>query len=480
MNKCESCGYVCEDEFSRCPQCGYEESVATEQSAVELEESTEQETAESTERQSNLYEYVSCGVPDEVDTSENKSLSQRKDLIKPIKVIAVCLGVLVLSFAGVYLARSLSDSSNSKENTALTENQDTSRKPSDNQQIEMKPTRYNMTGEFSDYQIMIDKNVYQIHMTVGEILDSGWIFTSGVTDGVLPAGEKAEILMKSADGAVMQITAVNFNNSSTSCRDCIVCEIKIELSDNAESDVSIISGLKLGSANIDSLEDVIGKSGDTVLAGRGYVLTYAESETRIAQFTFDKTTENLIGIRFCDSKKPSDYGEDDDWENAHQTALPYPTDPEVTPTSGIISVDGEVYRLPISVDVLISRGWSADFEGGDKKIPAGGRAYATFTRGSAVLTGVDVYNPTISEAYIGDCSVVAVSSSSAEGWVVFPLGIKAGISEAAFILSVEGMEYEFDDTYFDEYVFSDENYTFVVNIDSKTGKVIYVSSSYNY
>lgn len=487
MSICKVCGYASDEEFSLCPQCGCGDNEAEVSSFSKLEGASEQETREAVgreatepiERQSNLYEYVSCGVPDEVDASENTTPAKNSDIIKHIKVIAVCLVALIISFTGVFLVRNLSDSSENNETTAVEGSYEEQPHSSGSQPIEMKPTSYKMTGDFSDYQVMINGNVYQIHMTVGEILDSGWIFTGGVTDGILPAGEKAEILLKSADGAVMQITAVNFNNSSTSCRDCLVCEMKIELTDNSQSDVSIIGGLKLGFSNMNSLEEVIGKGGDAVLAGRGYVLTYAESETKIAQFTFDKTTGNLIGIRFCDSKKPSDYGEDN-WENANQTALPYPTDPEVTPTSGIISIDGEVYRLPISVEVLISRGWSADFEGDGKKIPAGGRAYATFTRGSAVLTGVDVYNPTISEAYIGDCSVVAISSSSAEGWVVFPLGIKAGISEAAFILSVEGMEYEFDDTYFDEYVFSSDEYTFVVDIDSKTGKVIYVSSSYNY
>jgi hypothetical protein len=141
--------------------------------------------------------------------------------------------------------------------------------------------------------------------------------------------------------------------------------------------------------------------------------------------------------------------------------------------TGNTRVDPVVYSISMYCNI-------SELDGSASKIPSGGRAYATFTRGNAVLTGVDVYNPTISEARIEDCSVVSVSSSSAEGWVVFPLGVKAGISEAAFLLSVEGIEYEFDDTYFDEYVFSDDKYTFVVNIDSTTGKVIYVSSSYNY
>lgn len=469
MKECKSCGYVAEEEFSLCPECGHEETEASEQTFVEP-----------VERQSNLYEYKSSGAPDAVDTSEEISPVSKLSSGKRIKIVALCLGVLLVAFGVALLGFKLSSPVTGEGDSTASLQESATEGGEDTPQLQKSPTRYNMTGEFYDYQIKIDGNVYQIHMTVGEILDSGWIFMGGASNGVLPAGEKAELLLKSADGSQMQITAANFNNHSTSCRDCIVTEIKVERKNNPNSDIAIIGDLKLGFADMDSLEDVVGICSDTVLAGSGYVLTYIETETRIAQFTFDKNTKNLIGIRFCDSKKPDDYGNEDYWANADQVALPYPTDPDVTPTSGIISIDGEVYRLPISVEVLIERGWSAEFEGSVHELPAGGRAYATFTRGNAVLSGVDVYNPNVSEARIEDCSVVAISSSSAEGWVVFPLGIKVGISEAAFILSVEGVEYEFDDTYFDEYVFRNEEYTFVVNIDSSTGKVIYVSSSYNY
>lgn len=487
MYRCDICGYSADEELSLCPQCGCEEAEAESSSATELEESDEQriseddeqEYADMVERRTNLFEYVSCGVPDVVDTSEVKAPLQRSGIGKQGKAIALCVGVLALSFISVFLlGRMMSPRSTDGGTSSATQQKETA-KTTETQRIEMKPTQYSMTDDFSDYQVMIDGIVYQMHMTVGEILDSGWILAGDVTDGVLPAGERAEIVLKSANGATMQITAVNFSSTNTACRDCIVCEIKVEQEGNSQAIVNIFEGLTLGSAHIDEVKTAIGWNGEEVSAGRGYVLTYTESETKIAQFTFDKETEQLIGIRFCDNKKPSGY-DDGDLENADQIALPYPTDPEVTPTSGIISIDGEVYRLPISIDVMISRGWTAELETDSKRIPAGGRAYATFTRGKAVLTGVDVYNPTISEGYISDCVIVSVSSSSAEGWVVFPLGIKAGISEAAFILSVEGMEYEFDDTYFDEYVFLSDEYTFVVDIDSKTGKVIYVSSSYNY
>lgn len=469
MKECEACGYVGEEEFSVCPECGREEELDLEQTFVEP-----------VERQSNLFEYKSNGEPDVVDTSEEISPASNNIPKKNIKMIALCLGVLLIAFGVVLLGFKLSSPAIEEGGTTALAEDDSDGANEDAPQLQMSPTGYNMTGDFTDYQIKIDGNVYQIHMTVGEILDSGWIFTNGVSNGVLPAGEREELVLKSADGAQMQITASNFNNYSTSCRDCIVTEIRVELSYNPNAEISIIGDLRLGFADTDSLENVVGVCGDTVLASSGYVLTYIETETKIAQFTFDKNTNNLIGIRFCDSKKPDDFGNEDYWVNADQVALPYPTDPDVTPTSGIISIDGEVYRLPISVEVLIERGWSAEFEGNAHEIPSGGRAYATFTRGNAVLSGVDVYNPNVTEARVDDCSVVAVSSASAEGWVVFPLGLKVGISEAAFILSVEGLEYEFDDTYFDEYVFSNDEYTFVVNIDSSTGKVIYVSSSYNY
>lgn len=491
MEKCTSCGFSSDEDFAECPSCGYSEEA--EETTVEeeiVEEEIIEETAIEEEyvepvppRQTNLFEYQNCGVPDMVVPSDEASASLKGDRGGSIKVAALCIGVLVIAFVSVFLIKGILLGSGNREpsvSESLAEETDKSKFPVDSQ-ITVKETRYKMTGDFSDYQIKINGMVYQIHMSLGEILDSGWVFTDGVTDGILTAGDKAEISLKSVDGAVMQVTAVNFSDKSISCRDCIVCEIKVDFSENESSEISIIGDLKLGFASVSSLEDMVGKCSDKVAANRGTVLTYTESETRIAQFTFRKETGELIGIRYTDTKKPRGYDDgSDNGEGGSREDLPYPTDPSVTPTSGIVSIDGDVYRLPIDVSLLIERGWTGKFESAGSKIPSGGRAYATFTRGSAVLSGVDVYNPTVSDAYIKDCSIIAVSSTSAEGWVVFPMGIKVGISEAALVLSVEGMEYDFDDTYFDEYVFSEGQYTFVVNVDKKTEKVIYVSSSYNY
>lgn len=488
MAECSRCGFVGDEDFIECPSCGEKQETEPEEE-VSVETGTEDpkeaddigKDKESTvpPAVNKLAEYRSCGIPDNVDYSEGTDPNSRHNRKIPTNAIVICAVVLIIAFAVVLIIGKGGFSDKTLETTETVSQVGSTEqtKPEKNDDITVVETKYSMSGVFADYQISINGMVYQVHMTVGEILDSGWTFTEGVVGGTLPAGDKTELLLSSVDGAVMQITAVNFSSDSRDCRECIVSEIKVERSRNPQAEITIIGGLQMGMADISSLETMIGKCPNKVSASRGTVLTYTESENQIAQFTFQKETGELIGIRYTNSGKPKNYN-DEPFSEGNE--IPDPTDPVVTPTAGIISIDGDNYRLPIEVSDLMAKGWSGKFESIDSRLPSGGRAYATFTRGDAVLSGIDVYNPGIRDEYVDNCCIVSVSSASAEGWVVFPMGIKVGISEEALLLSIEGLDYAFDDTYFAEYSFEEGDYTFVVDVDKKTKKVIYISSSYIY
>jgi hypothetical protein len=71
------------------------------------------------------------------------------------------------------------------------------------------------------------------------------------------------------------------------------------------------------------------------------------------------------------------------------------------------------------------------------------------------------------------------SSPEDEYEVVFPANVKAGMSEADFKAAIQGMEYEFNEVNFDEYVFTNGAYTLMVVVDKDEAAVNYVLLTYD-
>ncbi|MBR5442093.1 MAG: hypothetical protein IKV44_03990 [Clostridia bacterium] len=342
---------------------------------------------------------------------------------------------------------------------------------------------YEMSERFSDYQVSINGAVYQVPMSVEEIINSGWIFGQGEdSTRTLPTEGTADTFFVSKDGAVMYATVINFNKAETALSKCYVSRLKVDYADNLLIDVKLTGGLAFGRATRAQVEEIIGESSDAVELASGIVVTYKSSDKARAVVTYNAKTSVLEGIEFINTKKPGNYQEvteADADNNADNAAAGAPLELGTDFTSGVVQIEGDLYTLPIKVNDLLKNGWEISFKEDRAILYGGEHLIATFTRGDVTITGVDVHNQSDDEKLIKNCEIIEMSSSPDDEYsVVFPANVKAGMSEADFKAAIQGKKYEFNEVNFDEYVFYNGAYTFMVVVDKDEAAVNYVLLTY--
>ncbi len=343
---------------------------------------------------------------------------------------------------------------------------------------------YEMSESFTDYQININGAVYQVPMPVEEIINSGWAFGAGEdSDKVLAKEETADTYLVSKDGAVMYATLINFNSADTALNKCYVSRLRVDYTDNLLINIFMTGNLSLGRATREQVEKLIGESSDVVELVAGTVVTYKNSDKAKAILTYNKKTKVLEGIEYINSKKPYNYQETTVPPTTNEFGSTEVTTPQELGkdiTSGIVQIQGDIYRLPIKVSEFLNNGWEITFKEDRAIIYAGEHLFGTLTKDDITITGVDVFNSSKEEKLIRNCEVIAVSSSPDDKYeVVFPGNLKVGMKDAEFKGIIQGKEYEFNEVNFDEYIFYNGAYTLMVVVDKDESAVNYISMTYD-
>ncbi len=343
---------------------------------------------------------------------------------------------------------------------------------------------YEMSESFTDYQININGAVYQVPMPVEEIINSGWAFGEGEdSNKTLAKEEIADTFFVSKDGAIMYATLINFNNADTALNKCYVSRIRVDYTDNLLINVIMTGNLSLGRATREQVEKLIGESEDVVELVAGTVVTYKNSDKSKAVLTYNKKTKVLEGIEYINTKKPYNYQETTVPPTTNEFGSTEVTEPQELGkdiTSGVVQIQGDIYRLPIKVSEFLENGWEITFKEDRAIIYAGEHLFGTLTKDDITITGVDVFNSSKEEKLIRNCEVIAVSSSPDDKYeVVFPANLKVGMKDAEFKGIIQGKEYEFNDVNFDEYIFYNGAYTLMVVVDKDESAVNYISMTFD-
>lgn len=343
---------------------------------------------------------------------------------------------------------------------------------------------YEMSESFTDYQININGAVYQVPMSVEEIINSGWAFGAGEnSDRILAKEETADTFFVSKDGAVMYATLINFNNADTAMNKCYVSRIKVDYNDNLLINMLMTGNLSLGRATREQVEKLIGESSDVVELVSGTVVTYKNSDKAKAVLTYNKKTKVLESIEYINSKKPYNYEETTIPPTTNEFGSTEVTTPQELGkdiTSGVVQIQGNIYQLPIKVSEFLNNGWEITFKEDRAIIYAGEHLFGTLTKDDVTITGVDVFNSSKEEKLIRNCEVISVSSSPDDKYeIVFPANLKVGMKDAEFKGIIQGKEYEFNEVNFDEYIFYNGAYTLMVVVDKDESAVNYISMTYD-
>lgn len=508
MKVCNSCGAGLEEEFIQCPQCGSEDladnvqddsvenvapdieeappcadvtEVASESTTETTEEPAEEDQEESSDTEESDTEEV---TDDEEYDSEQEDFSDRKKKIGIIigsvaGAVAVITAVICL-FTFVDFNRNRAY--DSTEKTFVADEDVTGDTVAVIPFVSNPP--YQMSKRFTDYQISINGAVYQVPMPVQEIINSGWAFGNGENaDRVLSNEATAETFFVSKDGAVMYATIKNFNSGETALKDCYVSSIRVDYTDNLLINVLMTGELALGRATRDDVEKLVGKSKDVVELGSGIVATYRYADTQWAVFTFNKETKVLESVKYTNTKKPYNFKETTvpavtGGNNGGAAAKPQALGTDIT--SGLVQIEGDIYKFPVKVSDFLANGWDITFKEDRAILYPGEHLFATFTRGDVVISGVDVENSSGEDKLIRNCEIASFGSSLDDEYeVILPGNLKAGMSEAEFTGLIEGLEYDFSQINFDEYTFTNGAYILTVVVDKDESIVNYISMTYD-
>lgn len=515
MKQCNACGTSFEDQAMKCPQCNSEDivdvvsEVAAEESQEEVtpeaalenteaqepadNEASDEETAEEAPEESENGEASEESADEESDAEyydedeyefdEEAYKAYRK---RKLGIILGSIGGAVAVIVAVICLFTFVDFDRNraydlKEKTFVAEENVTGDPVAPIPFVNNPP--YEMSESFSDYQISINGAVYQVPMPVEEILNSGWTFGANENaERVLSTEETAETFFVSKDGAVMYATVINFSKSETPVSKCYVSRLEVDYSDNLLIDIKLTGDLAFGRATRDQVEDLIGESSDVVELASGTVVTYKNSDKAKAIVTYNSKTKVLEGVEFINSKKPGNYQETTAPTEVNQSGGTDTSAPKELGndfTSGVVQIEGDVYKLPIKVSDLLNNDWDISYKEDRAILYGGEHLIATFTRGDVTISGVDVYNVSDEEKLIKNCEIIEVSSSPDDEYeVLFPANLKAGMKEADLKAAIQGKEYEFNEVNFDEYVFTNGGYTLMVIVDRDEAAVNYVLLTY--
>lgn len=527
MKNCNACGAVLEDDILECPCCGSqeiverteeeetisaeevaeevttedapeisedvseetpseeaEESVETEKEeadeSAEASEDTEAESEENTEEPEETDE-ESDETDEEAEDSEydDEEYYEERSLSK--KTIGIIIGSVAGALAVIVGVICLFTFVDFNVNLAYGPG-DITFKADEDVTGEAAPviafvanTPYEMTENFTDYQIKIKDAVYKVPMPVKEILDSGWAFGYGEDpEKTLNTGETNDTFFISKDGAIMYATIINFYDEDAMQNECYVSRIKVDFADNEGILISIMGDLPLGSTTRTGVEQVIGETDDVVVANGRAILTYDVSETQYAKLMFEKKTEKLISVEYFNSNKPYDFQNKVEETTAY---VGYTEPVEVEGIgkdimSGYVEFEGDVYKLPIVATDLQNNGWELALEEDRWLVYPDESLAITITRGDKVIKELEVYNGSEEDKGYPNCEIVSLSVSDTDDFsVVFPNNIKAGMTEADFLKAVGNEKYTLYTTNFNEYIFSKNGYDLIVVAD-KDEKIV--------
>lgn len=487
MKICKNCRTRMDDSHSVCPECNCE-SFETEEV---LNDGNTPEIPENTVANDSPTRIIDVIKVDEDSAEEDKNephvASGEEDFQKtPKKVkpwlIGVIIGiaVVVLGVVIAVLSGAFSGTNRYYNNAEIETPADIVTKPVD---AVINNTPYVMTEKPFDLQIKIEQSVYQLPMLVKDVLSSGWALgDSAVSDTYLASGEALETYFVSANGSIIFVTVKNFDKNDAQIKDCCLIGLKVDVDCLSGEKTLLVKDLAMGSTR-KAVEDVFGECDDVTKENKGITLLYTKSDEKYASFIFDAEAEKMISVAYFNDTVPDEFEaltektEEND-KNDEDYSKPISLGNDVT--AGVIQVDGELYKFPIPVSEFLDNGWEITLDEGGSVVSAEEHLFGVLKKGDVEIAGVDVYNFEESESRVKNCYVVSIEDSTDSGnGIALPKNVKAGMSEEAFLQAVNGLDYDFDSTHFNEYIFTRGAYTLVIDVDKDEKTIVYWYATYD-
>lgn len=321
-----------------------------------------------------------------------------------------------------------------------------------------------LSDDWKDYQIQVNDQVYEFPMMYEDFVALGWTTDDNVdSDGNAATLEPNQYCMLTFENAGLGSDvkcygyALNFGINTVSVEECIIGGMSMDAYDwdLTQAAVRLPGGIERGVSTVEDIEAAYGTPSDTYEGSLYTKLTYSTDsycEVEMSVYLESGVLED-IDIRNFTEPEGFDAGEASDEVPEAVAAYEKPAELSDNLEDYQISVDGEVYAMPVPVSVLIADGWELDEENTDAVISAGYFGWVKlFKGGQSISTTVSNYEDyaTIPENCWIEELEVGGYTLEAEGEL--PCGITVGMSEEAFLQILEdtGVDYEAEtdsDTY---------------------------------
>lgn len=297
-----------------------------------------------------------------------------------------------------------------------------------------------LSGDWADYQIQVDDQVYQFPMMFSDFTAYGWT----CTDEEYPVLEPNQYDMMYFTKDDVQCTAyvLNLGMNNESAENCIVGGMAI---DGYDWDVSVgtvtlAGGIVRGQADEAAIEAAYGTPSDTYEGELYTSLTYETDLYSSVELSIDAESGVLEDIDIRNFVEPEGFDAGEASTEVPETVTAYAKPDSLGDSFDEyrIALDGELYTLPVPVSVLVADGWEIDENDTDAEIAANYFGWVTLRKGGQEIRQTIVNSEdyaTVPENCWIETLTVGGYTLEAEGEI--PCGIRPGMTEADMIQALE-------------------------------------------
>ncbi len=306
------------------------------------------------------------------------------------------------------------------------------------------------TGDWTDYQLSIDGDVYTFPMMYEDFISFGWVLND-TEDTLDPYTYSIYYFTK--EDMQCSVYILNLGINTVSIEDCIVAGISIDSYywEDIDSTVELPGGIVKGVSTLDDIAAAYGTPTDTYEGDLYTEYTYQEDYNEEVELTVYNDSGVLEDIVIENFVEPDGYeiGEISTDEPQDVMAYVKPDTLSDDLTEYEIELDGDVYSLPVPVNVLTEDGWEIVEDDSDSMVAAHYYGWIYLRRDnqtfSTTITNEEDYATIPEYCWIEELSVGGYTLDI-DGSL--PGGIKIGMTEEDFlaVLDEAGMEYECSDS----------------------------------
>lgn len=272
-----------------------------------------------------------------------------------------------------------------------------------------------MSDELFDFTFELDGDVYRLPCSYSCFTERGWtIATSGYNGDKLIGGKKYDSFYIARDGHQVRIYSYNMSGNAKSINDCKVGGIMLEA--DKEMSASIARGIT-PSSTAEEVKEAFGTPDEDNIVGDGEeIMTYrlGGSESKSVMFSCVEDNTSVYSqpayIKITNYVSgEEDYTETNEKRPNYLSEYVSPDSLEEDIYSGVLSLDGDLYRMPIPVSSLIDNGWIITQQPGS--VVSGGTESVRAEREGKKLY-FDVINLAKYQTSVENCVVCKVELSS--------------------------------------------------------------------